>query len=129
MTLPAPRRLSFFSGSLGERLDVDHHDLHHVAGGEAVNGGEAGGIVDEVLEVDIVERFEVTPHGLDAVQHTLADGDAGHNDDELFHAVTLVEFEHRLGVGVRAIAHCNVRCNTGGTYSKLRHRYQRRTRL
>ena len=40
------------------------------------------------------------PHDFKALQHTLADGDAGHNNDEFLEAVALVQFKNRAEVDV-----------------------------
>ena len=59
------------------------------------------GVVDEVLERQVVvERAEVLGGDLDVLEHALADGDAGHHDDELLEAVAPRQFEDGAQVHV-----------------------------
>ena len=86
---------------LAEGVDVDDEDLQRGAGGELAQAVDLLGVVDEVLERQVVvERAEVLGRDLDVLEHALADGHAGHHDDELLEAVALRELEDGAQVDV-----------------------------
>ena len=86
---------------LAEGVDVDDEDLQRVAGGELAQPVHLLGVVDEVLEGQVVvERAEVLGGDLDVLEHAFADRDAGHDDDELLEAVAPRQLEDRAQVDV-----------------------------
>ena len=86
---------------LAEGVDVDDEDLQRVARGELAQPVDLLGVVDEVLERQVVvERAEVLGGDLDVLEHALADGHAGHHDDELLEAVAPRQLEDGAQVDV-----------------------------
>ena len=86
---------------LAEGVDVDDQDLQRVAGGELAQPVDLLGVVDEMLEGQVVvERPEVLGGDLDVLEHAFADGDARHDDDELLEAVAPRQLEDRAQVDV-----------------------------
>ena len=86
---------------LAEGVDVDDQDLQRVADGELPQPVDLLGVVDEVLEGQVVvERPEVLGGDLDVLEHAFADGHAGHHDDELLEAVAARQLEDGAQVDV-----------------------------
>ena len=84
-----------------EGVDVDDHDLDAVAGGEVPDLAELLGVVDEVVEADVVvEPLEVLLGHLERLVDALLDGDGGHDDDELGEAVPAIQLEDAAQVDV-----------------------------
>ena len=84
-----------------KRLDIDDHNLKRIVPGEGVHIFQPPGIIHERLERRVVvERAEMLPHHLDALEHALADRDARHDDDEFLEAVALVQFKYRAQIDV-----------------------------
>ena len=86
---------------LAEGVDVDDQDLQRVADGELPQPVDLLGVVDEVLERQVVvECPEMLGRDLDVLEHALADGHARHHDDELLEAVAPRQLEDRAQVDV-----------------------------
>jgi len=86
-----------------EGLNVHHHQLHLVAGGELPQLRHLRRIIDPVVQRRVaVERLEMLLRQLDGVQYTLANRHAGHDDDELLPAIAGVEFKQgpQIDVGL-----------------------------
>ena len=79
---------------LAESVDVDDQNLQCVAHRELAQPVDLLRVVDEMLEGQVVvERTEVLSGDLDVLQHALADGHAGHHDDELLESVATRQLE------------------------------------
>ena len=84
-----------------KRLDIDDHNLKRIVPGEGVHVFQLAGIIYERLERRVVvERAEMLPHHLDALEHALADRDARHDDDEFLEAISLVQFKDSAQIDV-----------------------------
>ena len=84
----------------GESLRVDNHHVHVRVAGKLVDLRQLLRVVDEALDALAVFCGKVLAHNLERTAHTLTDGDAGHDDDELAPAVQAVQLVHRLDIGV-----------------------------
>ena len=58
------------------------------------------GVVDEEARLLVVRLQKVRGRDLQRLGHTLADGNAGHHDDELAPAVLLVQLKDGLDVAI-----------------------------
>ena len=88
------RVVHIIPGVFLKRLDIDHHDLNLIAGGELTYLAQLLGIVNEVVEGRIVvQGREMFLRHIDARQHALADRYARYHDDELLEAVLLVQLK------------------------------------
>jgi hypothetical protein len=86
---------------LAEGVDVDDQDLERVAGRELSEPVDFPGVVDEVLERQVVvEGAEVLGGDLDVLEDALADGNARNDDDELLEAVAMRQLKDRAEVDV-----------------------------
>ena len=84
-----------------ERLNVHHHQLHLVAGGELPQLRHLRRVIDPRVQRRVaVERLEMLLRQRNRVQHALANGHARHDDDELLPTVTRVEFKQRPQINV-----------------------------
>ena len=71
-----------------EGVYIDDQNLNRVSNGKLPHAVHFLGVVNEMLERQVVvEGLEVLRGDLDILQHTLADGHAGHDDNELLEAV------------------------------------------
>src|SRR5262249_13413430 len=78
--------LLFFGAGevLAEGIDVDDQNLQRIAGGELAESIDSPGIIDKVLEGEIIVKgTEVLGSDLNILEHTFADSDAGYHDNEL----------------------------------------------
>ena len=82
---------------------------------KAVDFGKLLGVIDKVLHTLAILRSKVLGHTFKTLEHTFADGDAGHHDDELGPAIDPVQFKHGLDVGIgltRTRFHFNGQCQS-----------------
>ena len=84
-----------------ERLDVHHHHLDVGVRREVQHVLRMRGVVDVDLRRLAVVGGELVRRDLEGLLHALADGDAGHDDDELAPSVAPVQLEDRLCVDER----------------------------
>ena len=89
-----------------ERLHVDDHAVDVARLGIRIQLGQVVRVVYEEPDLLVVLGEEVLLGVLQALCHSLADGDRWHHHDELAPAVQAVELEHRLGVDVGLAGAC-----------------------
>ncbi len=88
-------------GGLVERVDGHDHDLDPVRQSKLAHLAQVGRVVNVVAAGDIVVQAAQVGFGdLQGLEHAFADGDRGHNDDELAQPVAVVEFQGGAQVDV-----------------------------
>ena len=89
------------AGILGEGVDVNDQNLNGIRKGEMAKLVHSGRVVHHELgALVIVERLEMLPGDLQALQHALADRHRRHHDDELLEAVGLCQLVNRAQIDV-----------------------------
>ena len=83
-----------------ERLDVHHHHIQPGIGRKALQLVKPLRVVDEEARLLAVGLGEVLCRDRQRFGYAFADGDAGHDDDELRPAIAAVQLEHRLDVAI-----------------------------
>ena len=92
----APRIFAFCV----ERLRIDDHHIDGTIGGKTVDFRQLRGVIDKKAYLLSVFLGKMLLRHLKGLIHTLADGNARHNYDELAPAIMLVQFVHGLDISV-----------------------------
>ena len=102
-------------GCLVERIQSDDHDFHKGRGGKGTQLAQTAAVVlDQVNRLVAIEGAKVIACDLDILDHTLIDGDTGHDDDELAEPIVPSQLIDRAQIGIGlAGAGLHLNCKIG----------------
>ena len=98
----------------GKGLSVDDHHVQPGVAAELVKLLQVAAVIDEPAGFLAVILHEVFLKHVETLGHTLADGYAGHHNDEFAPAEAAVEFKHRFDIDIglaRTRFHLDVECH------------------